>query len=187
MSPAFLTYLCAFIRTFYIFVQIYKCKHIELCHQNCAKEFDKNVILRSNYFAGSTLLVDVLLFEVRVVECNLVWSQDFYIENRFGSFCKYSYLSSGFYIVVFNQLLFKSRRSFTRPPGGLYSLDLWKLFIDLPKSLTENSSALWKYFSFAPEILKINLASPQIPQNISQFSLFHRIKCTFFLYFKGAL
>ena len=84
----------------------------------CAKEFDKNVILRSNYFAGSTLLVDVLLFEVRVVECNLVWSQDFYIENRFGSFCKYSFLCSGFYIVVFNQLSFKSRRSFTRPPGG---------------------------------------------------------------------
>ena len=28
-----------------------------------------------------------------------------------------------------------------------------------------------KIFSFAPQILKINLASPQIPKNISQFSL----------------
>ena len=45
----------------------------------CAKEFDKNVNLRANYFAGSTVLVGVLLSEVQIVEFNLVWSQDFNI------------------------------------------------------------------------------------------------------------
>ena len=40
-----------------------------------------------------------------------------------------------------------------------------------PTPWKKSTSAPWKYFSFAPQIPKINSASPQIPENISLFSL----------------
>ena len=57
-------------------------------------------------------------------------------------------------------------------PQGIYA----PLIPENNALISPNSSAPREYFSVAPQILKINSASPQIPKNMSQFSL----NCIFF-------